>query len=380
MLSSITTPSTLTDSFGITSNAINADRISATEAQDPAEKKKKKKKKRAREDDQTATTETVDGDEQKKKKKRKHHEPPEQYIAPPAIEAPSEPAPASKPKKKKKDKGKAKATAVAEQTDAQIEADSQASAEALLSAIVAASVTSPETPQITPPYDPQMAPSPSQQFTTFPPMQYGYPPGPFDPTATQPPNTFTPPAGPAGGAFSELAFGSNEDLLRALQDLDMSKIASVLKTLGEAAMTNEPSFAPQLGFLPIQLDQLPPPPLTRRVSTQSNAPIKLASTSTTGHKRTINMDLPGNEQHSNADHAYLLANKWLGANKLAELVRREGTSYSEVALENAVNFLISGLVYKKGKFSAIEEEQLRAAIEKYQQVRFVEIMTYPGHC
>ncbi|KAF8204710.1 hypothetical protein BJ912DRAFT_840406 [Pholiota molesta] len=63
------------------------------------------------------------------------------------------------------------------------------------------------------------------------------------------------------------------------------------------------------------------------------------------------MDLSGNEQHSNPDHAYLLANKWLGANKLAELVKREG------------------LVYKKGKFSAIEEEQLRAAIENINEFK-----------
>ncbi|KAF9569102.1 hypothetical protein CPC08DRAFT_624330 [Agrocybe pediades] len=66
------------------------------------------------------------------------------------------------------------------------------------------------------------------------------------------------------------------------------------------------------------------------------------------HKRTINMSLPGNEQLMNPDHAYILANKWLNASKLAELVRDEG------------------LVYKKGKFSAIEEQQLKAAIQRYQ--------------
>ncbi|KDR83959.1 hypothetical protein GALMADRAFT_55649 [Galerina marginata CBS 339.88] len=67
-----------------------------------------------------------------------------------------------------------------------------------------------------------------------------------------------------------------------------------------------------------------------------------------GHRRTINMALPGNEQHSNPEHAYILANKWLNASKLAELVKDEG------------------LVYRKGKFSAIEEQQLKAAMENYQ--------------
>jgi len=60
------------------------------------------------------------------------------------------------------------------------------------------------------------------------------------------------------------------------------------------------------------------------------------------------MSLPGPEQHMNVDHAYLLANKWMNAGKLADMVREQG------------------LVYKKGKFSAIEEQQLKDAIENYR--------------
>ncbi|KAF9464388.1 hypothetical protein BDZ94DRAFT_1162036 [Collybia nuda] len=71
----------------------------------------------------------------------------------------------------------------------------------------------------------------------------------------------------------------------------------------------------------------------------------------TGHRRTLDMTLPGTEHHTRADHAYLLANKWLNAGKLSELVRTEG------------------LVYKKGKFSAIEEQQLKAAIENYRMLK-----------
>ncbi|KAF8914185.1 hypothetical protein CPB84DRAFT_1811578 [Gymnopilus junonius] len=94
------------------------------------------------------------------------------------------------------------------------------------------------------------------------------------------------------------------------------------------------------------------PPAVGQISAASNTilglPSKQTVASTGSHKRTIDMSLPGNEQHTNPDHAHLLATKWLNANKLADLVKEEG------------------LVYKKGKFSAIEEQQLRAAIENYQ--------------
>ncbi|KAF8969444.1 hypothetical protein BDZ97DRAFT_244549 [Flammula alnicola] len=105
--------------------------------------------------------------------------------------------------------------------------------------------------------------------------------------------------------------------------------------------------------MPTQMEQLPPPPI-RQLSAPSNAILGIPSKQTeasAGHKRTINMNLPGNDQHTNPDHAHLLATKWLNASKLAELVRDEG------------------LVYKKGKFSIIEDQQLRAAIEHYQAVR-----------
>ncbi|KAI6047456.1 hypothetical protein EDC04DRAFT_2950948 [Pisolithus marmoratus] len=57
------------------------------------------------------------------------------------------------------------------------------------------------------------------------------------------------------------------------------------------------------------------------------------------------MNLPG-PPPSNLEHAHMLANKWMNASKLAEL----------------------GLVYKKGKFSAIEEQQLKAAIETFKAI------------
>ncbi|KAI0751112.1 hypothetical protein C8Q80DRAFT_1099926 [Daedaleopsis nitida] len=57
---------------------------------------------------------------------------------------------------------------------------------------------------------------------------------------------------------------------------------------------------------------------------------------------------PAPLQHDNPDHAHMLANVWMNPSKLAELVRTEG------------------LVYKKGKFSATEDAQLNAAIERYR--------------
>ncbi|KIM68852.1 hypothetical protein SCLCIDRAFT_104493 [Scleroderma citrinum Foug A] len=59
------------------------------------------------------------------------------------------------------------------------------------------------------------------------------------------------------------------------------------------------------------------------------------------------MSLPGPEP-ANQEHAHMLANKWMNASKLAELVKTQG------------------LVYKKGKFSAIEEQQLKTAIENFK--------------
>ncbi|PPQ65964.1 hypothetical protein CVT26_010726 [Gymnopilus dilepis] len=305
---------------------------------------KKKKKKRAREEDPSDTHE--------KKKKHRHEESS-------STPAPVESDASVKSKKKKKDKSKAKESPLSEQTDAEIEANSQASAAALLSAIVAASVNNPEPPQAPPPpvYDPSLVPPPppGQSFEECPPQMpfgFGLPPPPFDPNGAHPPNAFSAPLPPAANAFSELAFGSNDELLRALQELDMSKIASVLKSLGDVSSgAAAQTFAPQLSFMPSQMSQILPPAVNQ-FPAHSNMILGVAPKATIatpgGHKRTIDMSLPGNEQHTNPDHAHLLATKWLNASKLAELVRDEG------------------LVYKKGKFSAIEEQQLRSAIENYQ--------------
>jgi hypothetical protein len=80
-------------------------------------------------------------------------------------------------------------------------------------------------------YDSQAIPQPHQPFA--PPYPFhGSPAFHCHPISTQTPSAF-PSVGNLSGAFSQLAFGSNE-ISRALQDLDITKIASVLKTLGDS--------------------------------------------------------------------------------------------------------------------------------------------------
>ncbi|KAI0307235.1 hypothetical protein B0F90DRAFT_1686511 [Multifurca ochricompacta] len=159
--------------------------------------------------------------------------------------------------------------------------------------------------------------------------------------AFQPPISFTNPA------VSGLEYASSDDILHALQELDVSKIASVLKTLGEAAAAaNIP-----LASLSSTLLQRPQP-VTPIDPAPSNPTVISESTTqrvSQHHRRFVDMTTH-HESLEHSDHAELLATKWLSANKLAELARTQG------------------LVYKKGKFSAIEEQQLSDAIQAYKEV------------
>ncbi|KAJ7129498.1 hypothetical protein C8R44DRAFT_614346 [Mycena epipterygia] len=142
--------------------------------------------------------------------------------------------------------------------------------------------------------------------------------------------------------FPDLAFGSNEDVLRALQDLDLSKIAGVLKTLSDAA---DSANVPLTGPIPSSS--------TRPAGSSSLSGGSQTIPKHKKHRRTLDMTLPSSssEPQTDADHAHLLATKWMGPTKLAELVKTEG------------------LVYKKGKFSAIEIKQVNEAMEKYRTAR-----------
>ncbi|EMD40423.1 hypothetical protein CERSUDRAFT_44910 [Gelatoporia subvermispora B] len=98
----------------------------------------------------------------------------------------------------------------------------------------------------------------------------------------------------------------------------------------------------------------PPPPVP-----QGPPPVKqnpVGSDTILGVKRFTpggpsTSDVFPSEEVENPEHAHMLANVWMNAAKLAEMVKKEG------------------LVYKKGKFSAIEEAQLTAAIENYRATK-----------
>jgi hypothetical protein len=294
---SINSPSESTD--GLSTNKATADLDNVPSSSRPNAQGGKKKKKRPRDSDQAVGIDSAQG----RKKKRKHRD---------------------NDQERKKSKGKAPASP----TDAEIEASSHASAAALLSAIVAASVSTSE-PSMSMHYDSQAISQPHQPFTPYPYVFNGSPAFHCDPAQT--PSAFPSAGNLSGVAFSQLAFGSNEDVLRALQDLDITKIASVLKTLGEAAAAgNVPNPAPQVNIMPSELQ--PPPSAIWQVPATSNVILGIPpkQPSISGSKNVLNMNLPGNEQHTNPDHAYLLANKWLNATKLADLVRDEGLCLSYI--------------------------------------------------
>jgi ribosome assembly protein YihI (activator of Der GTPase) len=141
---------------------------------------------------------------------------------------------------------------------------------------------------------------------------------PLNSAAFQQPDSFSSVTGP------DLDYASNDDILHTLQDhLDVTKIASVLKTLGEAAAAAN-----------VPLTSLPSTLLRRQ---QPATPNDSAPSSSVGipechvppvsqHDRHL-VDLNTHrELAEHSDHAELLATKWLSAQKLAELAKSQGKS------------------------------------------------------
>ncbi|KXN89584.1 DNA-binding protein REB1 [Leucoagaricus sp. SymC.cos] len=331
----------------------------------PTEPVKKKRKKRSRDD---ANAEDPESDAPRAKKKKRKHRDNSSSGDTPVVPTAEQGATAVKDtskkdkKKKKKDKGKGKDTSVfpaetlnapdPQMTIEEMDEDAQASTAALLSAIVAAA-TAGAPPEIM--NAPQVPGQPIDPQFGLPIMALGHPPfipmPPPPPYGTQPqpipdPSSFA----NMGLPFSDLSFGSNEDVLRALQDLDITKIANVLKTLGEAAAAaNVPPLEPfqpaSMFYHPMSPPVQPPTPVGG-FPAPSNAILGIPPKKPP-RVRVVQAPPSVPEQHGNPDHATLLSTRWLGASKLAELVRTEG------------------LVYKKGKFSAIEEQALQDAIKNY---------------
>ena len=232
----------------------------------------------------------------KKKKRKRHHETKDRKRRKESSQSEALDATGDPPrKKKKKDK-----TVLNPSTGLDVDANSHASTAALLSTIVAAAAGTPDpTSQMA--ISPDMINQDPQHYINYPPVQYGFTP---NPQFTQPMNL----------SFSDLTFGSNEDVLRALQDIDISKIAHVLKTLEDAATAaNMPLMPlPPVSSRPIPLGQMPAP---------SNAIIANASIDPSQGSPRCRAET----QETAPNHAHLLAHKWLNASKLAGLVETEGT-------------------------------------------------------
>lgn len=138
---------------------------------------------------------------------------------------------------------------------------------------------------------------------------------PLNAAAFQAPDSFS------NTPVPDLGYASNDDILHALQDLDVTKIASVLKTLGEAAAAaNVP-----LTSLPSTLIRRPHPE-TPNDSTPSNSAgiAECQALPVPPHDRHLVELNTHRESLEHSDHAELLATKWLSAQKLKELAKTQG--------------------------------------------------------
>jgi hypothetical protein len=194
------------------------------------------------------------------------------------------------------------------------------STSAFLSAIVAAASATKEATasQDIPPYShPQYIPNgppPSQHYVSHAPMPYPY----HIPPVEQSSQPFL------LSSSVPLSEMSNEDILRALQDIDIHKITNVLKTLNDAASAANISLTPQ----PVYMEQ-PVPSGSQMHGPAPFAPVPTPSTALRApqlqnkNQRKLAVALHG-PHHANQSHAQMLSTKWLNANKLAELVKTEG--------------------------------------------------------
>lgn len=236
------------------------------------------------------------------------------------------PRPAEKPAKRK-GKGKRRDTEIP--IDPALTANGEGSPDpqmiAFLQALVAAS--DPTNPQLVPtqvPVDQQLIPPPfdpnaQMMFPDhFMPMAHGFP------YHSQP--GFVDPAGLVNGAqgrlsLPELASHANEEIMRTLQGVDLTKLQGVLQVLGDAAAAAE---QPQdMLHLPPGFQGTPPPPTlppTKQNPAPSHTILGQAS------KNSKSPPPPDWQQFANPVHAELLATKWMSTTKLKEMAQNEGLS------------------------------------------------------
>lgn len=149
-----------------------------------------------------------------------------------------------------------------------------------------------------------------------------------------------------GAPFSDLSFGSNDDILRTFQDLDVTKLASALRNLGEGTTISGMDLS---GMDLSGLEASQPTGQLRRPAKSTTKTVQTErQQGKKKHTRTLDMGLlPPESSSTSTSHDELLATKWLPVKKLNELAESEG------------------LIYKKGKFSAIEAQQIKEAVENY---------------
>ncbi|KAI0940048.1 hypothetical protein AcV5_001259 [Taiwanofungus camphoratus] len=252
-------------------------------------------------------------------------------------------------KKKKKSKGR-EPEQEATQPTTSMNGDNPTSSADFISAVVAAASATSNQPSLSEHshFDQSIAPflDYSQDFGSYPYPQSGH--------SVQYDHPQHPPAFfsyPPGLALPDLNLTSSEDLLRTLQEFDLPKVVNVLRTLGEAANAANISLSGSPAFMPPPPPPGPPPVNQQPIRSDAilGRPPKQKRTAQSTN-RTVSNDpsSPVPLEHDNPEHAHILANVWMNAAKLAEMVKKEG------------------LVYKKGKFSAIETAQLNAAIERYR--------------
>ncbi len=107
---------------------------------------------------------------------------------------------------------------------------------------------------------------------------------------------------------------SNDLVLRALQELDISKIANVLKSLEEAATAANVPF----GVPPVLIPSMPTP-VGQIPATSASILRSSDGSSEVEHRVAIA------EGFTREDHAHMLATKWLSAGQLNQLARSQGT-------------------------------------------------------
>ena len=278
------------------------------------------------------------------------------------------PQPAEKVTKKKRRKGKGRDTEIP--IDPALTANSEGPADpqtvAFLHALVAA--VDPSNSQLAPtqvPVDQQLIhhpfdPNAPMMFPGhFMPMAPGFP-YPMQPGFVDPVGLIS--SAPGRPSLPELASHVNEEIMRTLQGVDLAKLQGVLQVLGDAAVAAEqPS---DMLHVPTGFQGMPPPPTLP--PTKQNP---VLSHTILGQPSRDNKPPPSPDwqQFSNPVHAELLATKWMNTTKLKEMAQTEGLSVFG-SVYAFVLMGVQGLVYRQGKFSEIEESQLRNAIENYRIV------------